>query len=122
MSSGLGGLSDDADLRVRDAARAEAAKGGAYLVRTGRPVWTALAPLIFMVVITGWAMVGNVQQLWSQGKVFLPGLSVLILGLQFWMLVESFLVIRKGGILPDLEDELPENVFPVPVDVDGSKL
>ncbi len=66
-----------------------------YLVRTGRPVWVSLPPLCFMVVVTTWAMIENIVSLLGKEQLFLPGLSVFILALQVWMLVESFLTLTR---------------------------
>ncbi|MDH3360358.1 MAG: carbon starvation protein A, partial [Desulfobulbaceae bacterium] len=66
-----------------------------YLVYHQRPIWIALPPMLFMVVITVWAMVANGQRLWAGGNFFLAGLSGLILFLQGWMLLEALLVLRQ---------------------------
>jgi len=60
-----------------------------YLIHTGRPVWITVPPLIFMVVMTTWAMVNNGLTLWEQGNFLLAMLSGGILLLQAWMLIES---------------------------------
>jgi carbon starvation protein len=60
-----------------------------YLIHTGRPVWITLPPLLFMVIMTTWAMVSNGLTLLAKGH-FLPALlSGAILLLQVWMLIES---------------------------------
>ena len=60
-----------------------------YLIHTGRPVWITVPPLIFMVVMTTWAMVSNGLTLWEKGNFLLALLSGGILLLQAWMLIES---------------------------------
>ena len=65
-----------------------------YLVHHNRPLWTTVPPMIFMVVMTTWAMAGNLSSLWGQGKIFLAALSGLILFLQGWMLFESFFILK----------------------------
>ena len=71
-----------------------------YLVYQKKPVWVALPPMIFMVVITAWAMIANGQRLWMAGNFFLASLSGLILFLQGWMLFEALLVMRGRGVVP----------------------
>jgi len=60
-----------------------------YLIHTGRPVWITVPPLVFMVVMTSWAMISNGLTLWEKGNLLLAGLSTLILLLQTWMLLVS---------------------------------
>ncbi len=64
-----------------------------YLVRLRRPVWLVGMPLCFMVGVTTWAMVSNMARLWAGGAWLLAGLSGVILLLQAWMLLESWLVL-----------------------------
>jgi len=66
-----------------------------YLVREHRPVWMVVVPLGFMVAVTTWAMAGNLARLWAAGNPLLAGLSGLILALQGWMLLESWLVMLR---------------------------
>jgi carbon starvation protein len=60
-----------------------------YLIHTNRPVWITVPPLIFMVVMTTWAMVSNGLALLAKGNILLAFLSGGILLLQGWMLFES---------------------------------
>ena len=60
-----------------------------YLIHIGRPVWITVPPLVFMVVMTSWAMISNGLTLWEKGNLLLAGLSTLILLLQTWMLLVS---------------------------------
>lgn len=66
-----------------------------YLVSLQRPVWVALPPMLFMVVMTIWALVANGQRLWAAGNLLLASFSGVILFLQGWMLVETLLVLRQ---------------------------
>ena len=60
-----------------------------YLIHTNRPVWITLPPLVFMVIMTTWAMVSNGLTLLAKGNILLALLSGGILLLQGWMLFES---------------------------------
>ena len=73
-----------------------------YLVHKNRPLWTTLPPLVFMVIMTTWAMAGNIPSLWMQGKIFLSLLSGFILFLQGWMLVESFVILHDKWLNPKI--------------------
>jgi len=66
-----------------------------YLVLKKRPLWTTLPPMIFMVIMTTWAMAANIPSLWGEGKIFLSLLSGLILFLQAWMIIESSIILRE---------------------------
>lgn len=68
-----------------------------YLIHTGRPLWfwVTFIPMLFMVIMTSWAMAGNIPSLWTKGNIFLSTLSALILILQGWMLTESCFVLQK---------------------------
>ena len=66
-----------------------------YLIRQGRPVWFAVPPMLFMVVITTWALVASGRQLWTEGNILLAVLNGLILLLQGWMLLESGLLMAR---------------------------
>ncbi len=79
-----------------------------YLVVHQRSVWIALPPLLFMVVITVWAMVANGKRLWVAGDFLLAALSALILLLQGWMLLETLLVLRQRLVKP-----APDELSPV---------
>jgi carbon starvation protein CstA len=62
-------------------------------------------PMIFMVIMTGWAMIMNIQRYYSSSNwlLFLIGLVVFILAV--WMVIESIVVIKtvyaKEEGLPD---------------------
>jgi carbon starvation protein len=60
-----------------------------YLIHTGRPIWITVPPLLFMLIMTSWAMISNGLTLWEKGDLLLAGLSTLILLLQAWMLLAS---------------------------------
>lgn len=61
-----------------------------YLVHVKRPAAVTALPMIFMVVMTTWAMLANASHLLAKGNIVLAGLSILIVVLQVWMLVESW--------------------------------
>lgn len=71
-----------------------------YLIHHQRPIWPVVLPLFFMTIVTSWAMLANIFRLLDQGKYVLPILSLFILVIQGWIMVESLLVLRKGRQRP----------------------
>jgi carbon starvation protein len=69
-----------------------------YLLKTRKPVWITLVPMIFMVIISSWGMVYNILDFTGKGQLHLSGVSILLLMFEIWMIVESILVVRKGSI------------------------
>ena len=84
----------------------------AYLVHTNRPVRITLPVMLFMIGITSWAMAANTNVLLQQNNLFLAGISILILVLQAWMLVESWIILkgRFGNSVSDETELVPELV------------
>ena len=80
-----------------------------YLWRRNKPVWFVVLPMIFMIVLPGWALI---QQLfvgpsawWTQGSWTLAGIGTITLGLQVWMVIEALLAWpRAKGVI---EEALP---------------
>lgn len=82
-----------------------------YLKRRGKPVVYTLIPMLFMLVMTGWAMVYNVQEFMSKGKTLLYMISGAIMLLEAWMVVESFIILfgsSRGALLEDDERAAPQ--------------
>lgn len=74
-----------------------------YLVHKNRPIWMTVIPLIFMVVITSWAMLENISSLWQSGNLLLVFVSIIVLALQAWMLAESWVVLRRTRLNNGIE-------------------
>ena len=68
--------------------------------------------MLFMIGITSWAMAANTNVLLQQNNLFLAGISILILVLQAWMLVESWIILkgRFGNSVSDETELVPELV------------
>jgi carbon starvation protein len=80
-----------------------------YLWRRGTPVWFLVLPMIFMLIMPGWAMVwqvfiggeGNPSWL-SQGNWLLVGIAVVTVLLEIWMIIEAVrLFPRVKGVVED---------------------
>jgi len=70
-----------------------------YLVRKNiRSIYTFL-PMVFMLAITSWAMVLNIQEYFTTRNWLLFGIGSLVMGLNVWLLTEGLIVLRgiAGG-------------------------
>ncbi len=74
-----------------------------YLFLKRKPVWYTLLPMIFVLVVTVWAMLGNLLDFIRQKEVFLVVLSILILALTFWLTLSSFVSLFRKKSGPDTE-------------------
>lgn len=80
-----------------------------YLWRRNKPVGFVLLPMIFMIVLPGWALVwqlfNNETGWWqSEGKLLVAIIGSITLALQVWMVIEALLMCpqAKGVIETDL--------------------
>ena len=51
--------------------------------------------MVFMIVMTGWAMIINLEAFWIAKNATLIILSLLIMFFELWMIVESVIILRK---------------------------
>jgi len=65
-----------------------------YLIRQKRPLIYTLVPMLFMVIMTGWAMLYNLHQFYIAGKPLLFVISLCILILELWMLGEAYIFFK----------------------------
>jgi len=65
-----------------------------YLARRKAPLYYTAVPMVFMLVMTGWAMLVNLGDYFSGGKWLLFGIGTVTLFLEIWMLVESALILK----------------------------
>ena len=66
-----------------------------YLAKNGKSIIYSGIPLVFMLFMTGWAMVINLERFFSKGNwlLFIIGLIVFIL--EIWMVIESVIVLSR---------------------------
>jgi carbon starvation protein len=78
-----------------------------YLARRKINIAFTCIPMIFMVIMTGWAMVYNIGRYYSSANwlLFVIGLAVFLL--EIWMIIESILVLQS---VYAKEEGLPETV------------
>lgn len=67
-----------------------------YLAREKMPMAVTGVPMVFMLLMTGWAMAVNLQRFYRDGELLLFAVGMAVACLEVWMVVESFLVWRKG--------------------------
>ena len=66
-----------------------------YFVRKGKPVIISLIPFLFMVFMTGWAMIINIRNYFGQQNWLLFVIGTLVFVLEVWMIIESVIVLVK---------------------------
>jgi len=75
-----------------------------YLLRKQISIKVVVIPFVFMVVMDGWAMLINIGNFATTGKVFLLVLAIIIFALMVWMIVESLIALkiveRKAEVEP----------------------
>ena len=83
-----------------------------FLYKLGRPVLYTLLPMIFMLVVTVWAMVSNLISLITaeEKSPLLIGTTIVVLIMAFWLVIEGVLSFRRGRGGLNLDDEEPPQV------------
>jgi carbon starvation protein len=78
-----------------------------YLARRKVNIAFTGLPMVFMIIMTGWAMVLNIQKFYNTSNwlLFFIGLAVFVL--EIWMIIESVIVLRD---VYGREEGLPEAV------------
>ena len=67
-----------------------------YLAKRGVGVWYSGIPMIFMVAMTGWAMVVNIGAFYNSGNWLLFSIGIAVFLLEIWMIAESVLVLHNA--------------------------
>ena len=67
-----------------------------WLTRRGRPTLPVLVPLVFLLVMTSWALLVNLVRFIERGDVVLAPLDAIIFVLAMWLIVEAALALTKG--------------------------
>ncbi|HRQ73941.1 MAG TPA: carbon starvation protein A [Phycisphaerales bacterium] len=71
-----------------------------WLVRQRRPVWVTGVPMVFMLAMTGWAIAELIVGFYAAGtaKAHLLVVSVLMLGLEVWIVGEAVGVVTRSDL------------------------
>ncbi|WP_370324711.1 carbon starvation protein A [Euzebya sp.] len=79
-----------------------------WVTKGGRSAVAQIAPLVFLFVMTVWALLENLGDFISEGDWVLAPLDAIILGLALWLIVEATLALRAaraaGGVSEDAEE------------------
>ena len=67
-----------------------------YLHRRNKPTWLVVLPFCFMLMMTGWAMIINVEKFMEGQQWHLLVISVIVLALQVWITIEAAVVWLKA--------------------------
>ncbi len=79
-----------------------------WLVRQQRPPWVTAVPMIFMLAMTGWAIVSLARTFAGDGgRPGLLAISLLMLGLEAWIIAEAAVLVVRGKRSGSLAAETP---------------
>jgi carbon starvation protein len=79
-----------------------------YLAHKKVSIVYSMVPMVFMLFMTGWAMLLNLQNFFNSSNWLLYCIGIVLLILEIWMVIESFLMLhsiyyREVGALPESE-------------------
>ncbi|MDP8977951.1 MAG: carbon starvation protein A [Actinomycetota bacterium] len=66
-----------------------------WVTRNGRSALAQVIPLVFLLVMTTWALILNLQGFVSEGDWVLAPIDAVILGLALWLIVEAAITMRR---------------------------
>ncbi|MGB4720639.1 MAG: carbon starvation CstA 5TM domain-containing protein, partial [Bacillota bacterium] len=66
-----------------------------YLAQKDKPTIYTMIPMIFMIIMTTWGMVGNFFNYLAAGNTLLAAIDGLIILLEIWMIIEAVTVLNK---------------------------
>lgn len=67
-----------------------------YLARRRLPIVYTVIPLVFMIIMTGWAMLLNLGDYYAKGNWLLLVIGILVFVLEIWMIVEAVLYLKSA--------------------------
>jgi len=73
-----------------------------YLARRKVSALFTAVPMVFMIILTGWAVIFNMNEFYRQNNWLLFYISLTILILEIWMIIESIIVLRKNYTYKEL--------------------
>jgi len=78
-----------------------------FLFKLRRPILFTLIPMAIMLVMSIWAMFLSLQKFWTEAKWSLAGVSVIVLTMSAWLLVEAVLSFLRGRGEIEPDDDQP---------------
>jgi len=78
-----------------------------YLARKKVSIAYTAIPMFFMIFMTGWAMILNIQKFYITSKWLLLGIGLAVFVLEIWMIIESAIVFKsvygeEAGTVPEM--------------------
>ena len=67
-----------------------------YLARKKINIIYSAVPMVFMIAMTGWAMLLNIQKYFLSGNWLLLVIGLMVFVLEIWMIVESVIVLSSA--------------------------
>jgi len=81
-----------------------------FLFKLGRRTVYTLVPMVLMLVMSIWAMAISFVYFWNDQKWSLLGVSVVVLLMSLWLIVEGLLAFARGRGELALDDEMPSGL------------
>lgn len=66
-----------------------------YLALRKSPIYCTVIPMLFMLFMTGWAMLDTIKNFYLKNNILLLVIGIVIFALEIWMVFESILVMKK---------------------------
>lgn len=66
-----------------------------YLYRQGKPIYYTLIPMVFMLIVAGWALLVHIRLFVAQGSVILAIFGGILFILELWLILEAISSYRK---------------------------
>jgi carbon starvation protein len=66
-----------------------------YLARKKINIAYSVIPMIFMIIMTGWAMILNIQKFYASANWLLFFIGLIVFVLEIWMIIESIAVLKS---------------------------
>ena len=66
-----------------------------YLARRGTGYLYTMIPMVFMIIMTGWAMIINLDDFYNDGNWLLFCIGLITMLLEIWMIIESIIVMKQ---------------------------
>ncbi len=68
-----------------------------YLKKHKTNILYTFLPMLFMIFMTGWAMISNLRNFFSKNNWFLFSIGGAVLLLEIWMIIEGMIVLKKDN-------------------------
>ena len=66
-----------------------------YLAKLKKPLWITLLPMVFMLFMTGWAMVLNIKKFAATHNTLLLVIGIMVFVLEIWMIIEALIALER---------------------------